>query len=613
VLILPTTNDVVRVVTGQAVTVDVHASYVDSAVSGITPGRTNTAISTATTTTVVPAPASGAVRNVKLLTVRNKGASSVDVTVQAYDGATAYELFKWTLAAGDTLQYTDEGGFIVVASGRALSLNLRVFTASGTYTPSPGLVGAIIECVGGGGGGGGTAAPGTFIYCGSGGGAGSYSRRLVTAAQIGASQTVTIGAQGNGGAAGNNNGTAGSDTSVGTLCIGKGGQGGVSFAGNNATNGGLGGIAGTGDFIVPGNPGGAGGFTYPGSQSQVLANYGGASFFGGAGQSYFAAFNAASTSAQLSAVGYGSGGAGAVSHNATASAGGNGSPGVCIITEYIGSGAAGGLARLGGRLSYSSATALLFTPFNGNQIQISGTLFTIPTAGIAGLANTSVFVNGIGASNLAASTTYYVYAFNNAGTVTADFRTDGNGHITDTTAGNEGVEVRCSAGTTPDPTRTLIGMIRTNASSQFADATANRLVISWFNRRGIGGTAQLTADRAVASATMVEVHSEIRTSFLTWGNEDILAGSAGGAAPGAAASWVAGLSIDGAAPSQQTSNFSSVGGAYCTVGITAMLRLSEGLHYVTLMGASVGAVSTTFVSTDTAQFSICRTWVRTSG
>jgi hypothetical protein len=140
---------------------------------------------------------------------------------------------------------------------------------------------------------------------------------------------------------------------------------------------------------------------------------------------------------------------------------------------------------LGGFLQLSSATQLLFGPKAGNKIKINGVQYVIPDAGIAGMANTSVFVNGVGGSNLAANTTYYVFAFNNAGTITGDFRTDGNGHMVDTTAGNKGVEVRVSAGTTPDATRTLIGLIRTNASSQFVDSQTNRLVRSWFNRRRV--------------------------------------------------------------------------------------------------------------------------------
>jgi hypothetical protein len=111
VLLLTSTTDVLRVITSAAVAVDVHASWADYAAGTIALGSTNTAISTAATTTVIGSPAASTQRNVKTLFLRNRDASlSVDVTVQVYNGTTAYELIKITLAAGDTLSYSDELG-----------------------------------------------------------------------------------------------------------------------------------------------------------------------------------------------------------------------------------------------------------------------------------------------------------------------------------------------------------------------------------------------------------------------------------------------------------------------------------------------------------------------
>ena len=129
----------------------------------------------------------------------------------------------------------------------------QIFTSSGTYTPSPGMTACVVECIGAGAGGGGMAASaGGGQSAAGGGGGGGYSRKICTAADIGTSKAVTIGAAGAGGAAGNNNGIAGGDTSVGSLCIGKGGSPGIAGA-NGA--GGAGGVAGTGDFSVPGQIG----------------------------------------------------------------------------------------------------------------------------------------------------------------------------------------------------------------------------------------------------------------------------------------------------------------------------------------------------------------------
>lgn len=113
-LLLASTSDIIRIDTSAAVTTDVHASYVDMNGSTITPGRQNTAITTATTTTIVSAPASSTYRTVKTIHIRNRHAStSQDVTVEHYDGTTGPELIKVTLSAGDTLHYNEGRGWEV--------------------------------------------------------------------------------------------------------------------------------------------------------------------------------------------------------------------------------------------------------------------------------------------------------------------------------------------------------------------------------------------------------------------------------------------------------------------------------------------------------------------
>jgi hypothetical protein len=173
-----------------------------------------------------------------------------------------------------------------------------------------------------------------------------------------------------------------------------------------------------------------------------------------------------------------------------------------------------------GRLAFVSTTALEFKPFNGDRIKINGTVFAIPTTGIVGLANTGVFVNGVAGQSLAASTVYYVYAFNNSGTITADFST--TGHATSTTAGNEGTEIKSG-----DNTRSLIGMIRTNASAQFADSLTQRFVTNWFNRGNLLLTGANTAGASTGSTTAIELTSAARVEFLVWSGEGVFAGAFG--------------------------------------------------------------------------------------
>lgn len=109
-IILASTADLVRVVTSHAALVEVHASYVDLNGTTVTPGRLNTLISTATTTTVVASPASSTVRNIKHLNITNDHASqSCNVTVEHTDGTTAIELMAFTLLPGENMILNEEG------------------------------------------------------------------------------------------------------------------------------------------------------------------------------------------------------------------------------------------------------------------------------------------------------------------------------------------------------------------------------------------------------------------------------------------------------------------------------------------------------------------------
>jgi hypothetical protein len=157
---------------------------------------------------------------------------------------------------------------------------------------------------------------------------------------------------------------------------------------------------------------------------------------------------------------------------------------------------------MGGILKYVSATALSFLPFRGNQIQINGVIYNIPTSGVAGLANTNVYLNGVAGQNLAASTLYRVYCFNNAGVLTADFST--TAHATSLTAGNVGTEIKSN-----DNTRTFIGLIYANVNSQFADIPGTRYVRSWVNRRSAKFFVNASSTQALVASTWTQVAGSI--------------------------------------------------------------------------------------------------------
>jgi hypothetical protein len=211
---------------------------------------------------------------------------------------------------------------------------VQKFTASGTYTPSTGLINAIIECVGGGGAGGGAKGTTANYYGAGGGGSGSYSRLYATAATIGGSQTVTIGAGGTAGTAGENNGNNGGDTSVGTLCIGKGGSGGLFGSVNQVGAGGAGGVAGTGDATPTGTPGIAG--LYATITTVAFPSGSGASSVLGGGAPGIQTGSGTCGAGTSAVANGGGGGSGAIcnSANALTAAGGIGGSGFVIITEF---------------------------------------------------------------------------------------------------------------------------------------------------------------------------------------------------------------------------------------------------------------------------------------
>jgi hypothetical protein len=119
-LILTNTTDKLQVLTGAAADVDVHVSYTDAPTpitptSSVTPGRQNTAITTATTTDILAAPAGSVVRNVKTIHIVNKDtADATDVTVIYDQNATDFVLHKTNLAPGEALEYVEGIGWFEI-------------------------------------------------------------------------------------------------------------------------------------------------------------------------------------------------------------------------------------------------------------------------------------------------------------------------------------------------------------------------------------------------------------------------------------------------------------------------------------------------------------------
>ncbi|HDW8655567.1 TPA: tail fiber protein [Escherichia coli] len=218
-----------------------------------------------------------------------------------------------TQAVIQYLGLSDASGYV----GRWL--NTRVFTSSGTYTPTPGTKRIRVTITGGGGGGGGCKAiSNNETFFGAGGGAGGTV--ITTLILTKDSYPVTIGAGGAGGVSATN-GLKGGDSSFGSV-IAPGGEGGGKSGVTN-TNGGNGGVPSTGDIRITGGNG------VDGQSGNIgVSGEGGTSHWGGGGR--------AGAGGGVSGKAYGSGGGGAydAGYSGTSMTGGKGAAGICIIEEF---------------------------------------------------------------------------------------------------------------------------------------------------------------------------------------------------------------------------------------------------------------------------------------
>ena len=225
----------------------------------------------------------------------------------------AYAAAGPCIAFGTTVGTCAQGNDSRFGSGTAISaVTPQLITATGTYTPTAGMKYTEVTCtaVGGTGGAGNGVTQNTG---GGGGGAGATVFGVFSAATIGASQTVTIGAAGN-------------NTTFGSLLTAVFGSKGAA---GNATNGGAGGAGGTGGTTQSGSPdakGGAGGSGGFGTTTVAFGQggNGGPSWWGGGGVGGSGGGGGGAGTA------YGSGGGG----GSTGGAGGAGATGVCAFKDF---------------------------------------------------------------------------------------------------------------------------------------------------------------------------------------------------------------------------------------------------------------------------------------
>jgi hypothetical protein len=221
----------------------------------------------------------------------------------------------------------------VCTNTNGVRIVVQTFRASAPYTPSPGLISAMVETWGGGGGGGTVQTTiATEVVAAGGGGSGGYSRIALASGLVLGGVNVTIGA-GGGGANYNPAGDPGQATSFGALCVANGGQGGQT---NNLSTswggGGAGGAPGIGDVAMPGSAGHPG-LIGGGGTVTAIGGAGGVMWGGNTPSAVLGPGSIAG--GQPVAANTGAGGGGAVANQIIGAQGGaDGASGLCVVTEY---------------------------------------------------------------------------------------------------------------------------------------------------------------------------------------------------------------------------------------------------------------------------------------
>jgi hypothetical protein len=242
------------------------------------------------------------------------------------------------------------------------------------------------------------------------------------------------------------------------------------------------------------------------------------------------------------------------------------------------------------QLQRSSSTQVTLMPWNGNQVTFpNGYIYSIGSSGLAsGSINGGCYLNGTANSTLTAGTLYYCYLWYNNGSPVLDFST--TGHAVDSTTG-----IVIKSG---DNTRVLVGMIYPQTGPTVADSGAARLVASWFNRQPKMGSANFTANRSTTSTSEVEINSEIRVAFLSWGDSASCQFSGSGTNNTTGDATYSTFGLDGTSTLfGGTIANAYAGGQYKDLSFSASTIPSEGEHFVTLVGETDTGTTSTWYGT----------------
>lgn len=226
-----------------------------------------------------------------------------------------------------------------------------------------------------------------------------------------------------------------------------------------------------------------------------------------------------------------------------------------------------------------SGSNLLLSRCNGLGLTINGVAYAIPAVGVT-LAPTALSVG----------TTYYIYAYMNAGVMTLE--ASAATHATDTTTG---MEIKSG-----DATRSLVGMARVITGPAWSDTFAQRFVASYYNRRPIEMRTVLAASQVVSTATYGEISSTLRLEFLQWLGESAQFNFQG-AMLGSLANSVYSTQLSYDSATTTSESYSDVQ-AYAVnawlnpaCNLVGSANATEGYHLVTPLARQSGGATATYV------------------
>ena len=215
-----------------------------------------------------------------------------------------------------------------------------------------------------------------------------------------------------------------------------------------------------------------------------------------------------------------------------------------------------------GRLVVANSTTLAYQPYNGNQLVINGTAYTIPVGGWTYTA-----------TGLATATTYYVYAYVNNGTPTLYLVN--YGWLLDPTgravANNNG---------SPNSSYRLLGMVRTVGTNTFSGNSG--YCLSYSNRKSV--CASFIGSYGCSSTSVTQMSSIY--GFLCWSDELTWFNTGGEMVNTVGSDSVAiYLVLDGSQAVCCIANQANNGYYYSSISLPYAGLLTEGWHTLYLGGA----------------------------